>query len=740
MLFETHVEAEAASVLASHSPSAVVAVPIFEAPDESIACFRTILRHTPAIVPMLVVDDGSTDRSAIDALHELAAADINRDRLVLVYSKRQNVGFVDSANLIFSLCGRADVTLVNSDVEVAAGWFTGLQAAARASTLTASASALSNNGGILSTPNRNEPSPNLPHGLTLEDVAARIAAGSPRLRPRIPTAVGHCVYIRRLALDAVGLFDLQFSPGYEEEVDWSRRAESMGFAHVAADDVYVFHKGGASFGESPILLEQRRRNLHELSRRYPYHLTDVRDVEKDATSPLACSLLASRRSIGGLNVVVDGMCLGRHQTGTQTLVVNLTRALANEGKVRSIRLLIPGDLPDYAESVLGSVEKVSMIRTFVGSRSLGEAADVVLRPYQLSSISEVEWLRGLGDRLVLVQLDLIAYGDPAYFAGYYEWQAYKDLQRLGLRVADGVGFISDTVRVQSRRESLVSDDSLTRVLHLGVDEGHAASHGEARPARCEALSSSFLLVLGATFLHKNRVWTLKLTEELLRRRWQGHLVLAGPSPSYGSSQHAEREYLRTHPGIARSVIDLGPVTSAEKEWLYRHSALVLYPTLTEGFGMVPFEAATYGTPCLSTRQGSLDEVMPSDMLTLDSLDISRASDLVLRILEDQEVREKMVAALVARRSEYHWERTGSEMSDLLWASTGRPRSNVVALEGPRDRVTLRPVRRGRWVRRVVDPVATSARRSPSVQTTLLPPTTVRGRLARRLYHRLIGDP
>jgi glycosyltransferase involved in cell wall biosynthesis len=65
---------------------------------------------------------------------------------------------------------------------------------------------------------------------------------------------------------------------------------------------------------------------------------------------------------------------------------------------------------------------------------------------------------------------------------------------------------------------------------------------------------------------------------------------------------------------------LGAVSEAEKLWLYSNAGLVLYPTLSEGFGLVPFEAAERGVPCLSTRQGSLDEVLPRDLLTLRSLD------------------------------------------------------------------------------------------------------------------------
>ncbi len=48
---------------------------------------------------------------------------------------------------------------------------------------------------------------------------------------------------------------------------------------------------------------------------------------------------------------------------------------------------------------------------------------------------------------------------------------------------------------------------------------------------------------------------------------------------------------------------------AEKAWLYAHAAAVVYPTIYEGFGLVPFEAAAHGTPCLFAPQASLRETL-----------------------------------------------------------------------------------------------------------------------------------
>ncbi len=65
-----------------------------------------------------------------------------------------------------------------------------------------------------------------------------------------------------------------------------------------------------------------------------------------------------------------------------------------------------------------------------------------------------------------------------------------------------------------------------------------------------------------------------------------------------------------HPADAAHALDLGTVDEREKAWLYAHAALVLYPTVREGFGLVPFEAAAAGAATLWAAHSSLEELLP----------------------------------------------------------------------------------------------------------------------------------
>src|SRR5436305_1969871 len=92
------------------------------------------------------------------------------------------------------------------------------------------ATPLTNHGTIVSLPHRNVPSSALPGGIEVDEAARRVRDGAAHTHPRLPTAIGHCMYVRRSALELVGPFDLAFSPGYGEEVDFSQRCVLTGLA------------------------------------------------------------------------------------------------------------------------------------------------------------------------------------------------------------------------------------------------------------------------------------------------------------------------------------------------------------------------------------------------------------------------------------------------------------------------------------------------------------------------------
>lgn len=670
----------AGASLGAERGTVVVCIPVFGRHELVERCLAGVLAHTTADVSIVVADDASPDDATERHLERLAESSATGTRLWYLKQER-NVGFVENVNSLFHAAGPADVVILNSDCEVGPGWLEGLRAAAYSDSLVATATALTNHGTIASVP-RDGPNARLPVGRKLEELAVTVGEASLRLRPRIPTAVGHCVWIRRSAIDLIGDFDTAFSPGYGEEVDFSQRCALRGLSHVVADDVFVFHQGGASFDSTAL----QRKHERMLADRYPYYPPAVREVERRNAGPLARALSVARTAIEGLSVTIDARCLGPTVTGTQIHVLELIRALHRSGRVPQLRAVVPAGI---SPSFLASLRQLDGLELLV-SDDLATSDHVprsvlVHRPYQVFDPLELDLISRLGDRFVVTHQDLISYRNPGYSRSFADWNAFHRLTRLTLALADQVLFFSHHAAADALAEELL-DESRAHVAHLGVD--HSADAPEPDPIKPATLSTNdddgFLLCIGTNFRHKNREFALDVLAALhAEQGWAGRLVFAGPHAAGGTSEAAEARWLASHPNIAPFVIDLGEVSDAEKLWLLRHTRGVLYPSVYEGFGLVPFEAAAQGAPCFFAWHTALQETLPEDAATIVAWDASATADRLNAVLTDPDAAAALVTQIRAAAVPLTWDSTAAKVLDVYELAARSPARTVVRLADDR---------------------------------------------------------
>jgi glycosyltransferase involved in cell wall biosynthesis len=177
--------------------------------------------------------------------------------------------------------------------------------------------------------------------------------------------------------------------------------------------------------------------------------------------------------------------------------------------------------------------------------------------------------------------------------------------------------------------------------------------------------SEVIVCLGTDFRHKNRVFALRLVDELQRRHgWSGRLVLAGPHVREGGSVREERLFLERHPGVAAATIDVRAVSEEEKVWLLERSALMLYPTVHEGFGLVPFEAADHGLPCMWAPGTSLSEILPPSAATILPWDAAATADRAIALMRDAAEREANIAGVHQAAAGLSWDAAAARLIDV----------------------------------------------------------------------------
>ncbi len=636
--------------------SVVVVIPVYNGYQHVAESVAAALSHTAVDVPICIINDGSTDPQVDDFIEQLGASDSLRHAVYYI-DHAENVGFVESCNEAFERFAPADILILNSDCVVSEQWLERIRATAATDPRIATVSVLANSATILSIPERNEPTgaSQLP---SLDAAARLVSQSSAASNPEIPTAIGHCMLIRRAALELVGGFDPIFSPGYGEEVDFSQRCVIQGLKHVVADDVYVLHHGGVSFGEQAKLIQEPRDRI--TAERYPWYLAAVHDARARTEGPLDSALLAASLCLRRPRVTVDGACLNAAKAGTQIHTLGVISALTASGEV-DLRILVPTPLdPEVAERIAGFGPAELLPFDEIDEQT--ELSDIVHRPFQLTKPSDLQFLRKLGHRVVVSQLDQIAYHNPSYFDDAAAWLEYRQTTINALANVDQAIFISRHSADDAIKSGLIRPDRAD-VIHLGVEElGPDQQLVATAPPATEQLGDRpFLLCLGTNFSHKNRVFAIRLLAALRRIDWDGWLIFAGPHAASGTSAAAEQAELSGDPQSAARVLDLEAVEEGEKLWLMAEAAAVVYPTTHEGFGLVPFEAAAAGAPCLFASHSSLAELFPAELATITAWNADLTARRVLPLLTPGPQRDRQVAAIREIGETLTWTAYGEQL-------------------------------------------------------------------------------
>jgi len=233
-----------------------------------------------------------------------------------------------------------------------------------------------------------------------------------------------------------------------------------------------------------------------------------------------------------------------------------------------------------------------------------------------------------------------------------------EIFRFSLELAKRVAVVvADSHQTKRDLADLVGiDPAKVKVIYPGMNQAFAPDRSRGEDFRRRRNLGSGLLVshIGRTF-YKNISGVLRILARLRQGGLDVRLVRTGASLGGEERRVAERL------DVADSVVELGPVGDAELPALYNAIDLLLFPSFYEGFGWPPLEAMASGTPVVSSRAGSLDEVVGDAALTADPEDIETLSWHAAAALTDQKLRAALIDRGLANAGRFHWERTAREM-------------------------------------------------------------------------------
>lgn len=169
----------------------------------------------------------------------------------------------------------------------------------------------------------------------------------------------------------------------------------------------------------------------------------------------------------------------------------------------------------------------------------------------------------------------------------------------------------------------------------------------------------YLLYVGQQSDYKNVRALAAAHQQLLLAHPDLGLVLVGKLAGPIADNQA---YFEAH-GY-KNIHFTGFLPNAQRDWLYKHTAAYVFPSLTEGFGLPGLEAMSYGAPVVSSNATCLPEVYGDAAHYFDpknTADMARAIDDVLR---DETLRRTLQQQAVKQLKKYSWATMGQQTHNI----------------------------------------------------------------------------
>jgi glycosyltransferase involved in cell wall biosynthesis len=215
---------------------------------------------------------------------------------------------------------------------------------------------------------------------------------------------------------------------------------------------------------------------------------------------------------------------------------------------------------------------------------------------------------------------------------------YRDAYERIVAARPGIVFVSEASR-SAFVDRFGDDYRFLKVIPLYVRSD--LTEGEERaPA---GVREPFFLTVAGLEKRKNHSRIIAAFEASGLRREGYAYVFCGPR---GNSARSVEALAHTVPGVHA----FGYLNDAELRWLYRRATGFALPSLLEGFGLPPLEAAQYGLLSIVSCEGAQKEAVGEGGILVDPTSVDSIADGMRRIAQMSETERTQKLTLLRKQA------------------------------------------------------------------------------------------
>ncbi len=237
-------------------------------------------------------------------------------------------------------------------------------------------------------------------------------------------------------------------------------------------------------------------------------------------------------------------------------------------------------------------------------------------------------------------------------------QEVYNRERHGMHAADHVIAVSEFTKRTIVNHYGVHPDKVT-VVHNGNTAITDTTSARLTPLmRFKNEGKKVILFAGRLTIQKGVDYFVHAAKKVLEYNQNVHFIIAGTGDM-------EQQIIRlTHDlGINHYFSFTGYFTVDEQKTLFTLADLVVMPSVSEPFGIIPLESMTTGTPVIVSRQSGVSEVI-THALKVDFWDTDDMANKILAVINHPVLQETLQVEGYKQASGVTWDKAAKKMKEL----------------------------------------------------------------------------
>ncbi len=209
-----------------------------------------------------------------------------------------------------------------------------------------------------------------------------------------------------------------------------------------------------------------------------------------------------------------------------------------------------------------------------------------------------------------------------------------------------------------------------RVIHEGLSNLPQTDLGKEY-LKAKNITAPYLLYIGNFYPHKNLEKLVEAFEKIspssilpLGKGEEGgglKLVLVGKEDYFSARLQSKIKNQKS------SIFFYGYASDQELVTLYKHASLYVFPSFSEGFGLPPLEALSFGLPSAVSDIPVFHEILGRAAFYFNPNDANDMARVIKDALQNAEARGKILEEGRAVLSRYNWVRNARETMEVYRA-------------------------------------------------------------------------